>query len=75
MGKVRQGMASIIMRTILNKNSLFEKIKFTKHQGIEFMYDQPLDDFYEVYVSGGASEIIMTKKVSFLCFINTNFDR
>ena len=64
MARVLQGMVSITMKITQNKNSLYEKIKFTKYQGIEFLYDQPLDDFYEVYVSSGASEILITKKVS-----------
>jgi hypothetical protein len=43
---------------------LFEKIKFTKAQGIEFLYNQPKDDYYIVDIPPGKSEILITKKVA-----------
>ena len=65
MAKILEDMDFIIMKTIINKGiTLTEKIKFPRCQGIEFLYNQPKDDYYTVEVKPGESEVLLTKKIA-----------
>lgn len=67
MAKIQEVTVSIIMKIIINKGmTLTEKIKFSKWQGIEFLYNQPRDDYYTVEVKPGESEVLLTKKIASL---------
>lgn len=45
-------------------NNLVGKLKYNKYDGIQFLYDQPEEDYYYFNLKPGQSDVLLNKRTS-----------